>query len=220
MWEGAYSTRVICSACKKPVAPGARQCPSCGRTFAVRSAPKKPAPAPEPDLLPPEPPPVRSAPPPLPSRPRRTVPLRGGGKAAQATVGGILSILVFCGFLGLRVCRVVNKVVGKDYVDVTVTIKPEDHVYGESFQVDGSFRYSLEVTALDGPVHMALSSIKGKQVAKEDAAVLLAGAEQVEKGKSRAKTGTLRSGNYAWVVISPDGEKPVRVKIKFHATEN
>ncbi len=135
-------------------------------------------------------------------------------------MGGIISLLVFCGFLGLRVCRVVNKVVGKDYVDVTVTIKPEDHVYGESFQVDGSFRYSLEVTALDGPVHMALSSIKGKQVAKEDAAVLLAGAEEVGKGKTGAKSGTLRSGNYAWVVISPDGEKPVRVKIKFHATEN
>ena len=188
----------------------------------MRSAPRKPAPASEPELLPPEPPPAaaRSAPPPRPFPPRRSVPLRGGGKAAQVTVGGILSLLVFCGFLGLRVCRVVNKVVGKDYVDVTVTIKPEDHVYGESFQVDVSFRYSLEVTALDGPVHMALSSIKGKQVAKEDAAGLLAGAEEVGKGKTRAKTGTLRSGNYAWVVISPDGEKPLRVKIKFHATEN
>lgn len=131
-----------------------------------------------------------------------------------------MSVLVVCAFIGLRVCRVVNKVAGKDYVDTTVTIKPEDKVYGETFQVTGTFRYTLEVTSLDGPLAVALTDIQSKDKPTEPEILkLLRTAEAIAPGKSRTKSGTVRTGNYAWIVINTDDQKAVRAKIKFHATE-
>lgn len=152
------------------------------------------------------------------SRPRHRagrVLTSGGG--AKATFGGIIGVIVICAFLGLKVCRVAKRVVGETIENKVVTIAAGDD-YGGILEVDGSYTYTFEVTALDGPVRIGVTLIKSKTSPSEaEVTALVAGSKEVGQGRTETITGPMRTGNYMWVVLNPDENKPVQAKVSFVA---
>src|SRR5262245_46250989 len=133
---------MICAACKRPMGPGARKCMYCGAAAVEPALADAPAAPPRAVPLP---------------RPRRSLPLRSGG-AAKAATGGLLSVIVIVGLIGMKVCRAVNRISGENVASATYTLQPgEDR--GGTLDVKGSYRYTFEVTALDAPTGMFVGRV-------------------------------------------------------------
>jgi hypothetical protein len=145
------------------------------------------------------------------------MPLRSGGTAAKATMGGVVTALLVCGWIGLRACSAYKAIAGETVSDQMVTIDKSDF-YGGTLEVSGNYTYTFRVTALDGPVSMAVSSMKSKD--KPSAAEIIkmmSGAQEVPKGQTRTLTGSFHNGHYMWIVDNESEEKSVRVRIDFNA---
>lgn len=142
----------------------------------------------------------------------------GGGNAAKTTIGGILSVLVIAGFIGLKVCRVANKITGNTLVNNEVMAIPPGSWKGGTFEVTGGVTYTLEVTGIDGPCRAGIMRIKTSgKVTDEEEVTLVKGSSEAKMGLLRKMSGSLKSGYYAWAVINTDEKKEVKAKVYFNA---
>lgn len=143
-----------------------------------------------------------------------------GHPARRFTIGTIVGILLVVGWIGLKVFRVVNRITGETVENKLVTLDP-DGTYGGSVEVKGSYSYTFEVTAIDGPCRMGvthLTSSKGEP-SFEDVARLAGGSLAVKPGETQRLTGTFKNAKYAWIVFNELDDKPVKVRINFRANE-
>ncbi len=141
----------------------------------------------------------------------------GGGSAAKTTIGGILSVIVIAGFIGLKVCRVANKITGNTLANEVMTVPPGSWK-GGTFEVTGSVTYTLEVTGIDGSCRAGIMKIKTSgKVTDEEEQTLVKGSSEAKMGLLRKMSGSLKSGYYAWGIINPDEKKEVKAKVSFNA---
>ena len=140
-----------------------------------------------------------------------------GGNAAKTTIGGILSVLVIVAFIGLKVCRVANKITGTTVTNEVMTIPPGSWK-GGTFEFTGNGSYTLEVTGVDGPCRAGIMKIKTSgKVTDEEEVTLVKGSSEAKMGVPRKMSGSLKSGYYAWAVINTDEKIEVKAKVYFNA---
>lgn len=147
-------------------------------------------------------------------RPRPT-PLTSS-RAGTFTAGGLISVLVVGGLIGLRVCNTAKRITGQTVVDETLTI-PADKQHGGTIQVEGSHSYTFDVTALDRPLRMAFGRIQNPQKpTAQELVALLQSAVDVPSGQKRTLSGRVNDGCYVWVVFNMDGKQQARAQIRFN----
>jgi hypothetical protein len=230
-----------CPSCNKTLAAGTK-CPKCGKMAVASSAdeidlmpmdePKTTGeaafqPPPEAFLPPPAMPgkgikrigpaaPGEEPPQSEPMRPRAGAMMAKAGNT-NLIIGGVVLLLLLV-FIGWRMFRTENKVIGLDPTvdNRTFSIQPNQALV-KNVEISGSVSWSFEVTALDDQV-----SIGVVQRPKNDPQTIVAlkklseTYDPVKKGESHPLSGVFKTGQYSWVVLN-EGKKSVRVKVKFKA---
>lgn len=191
-----------CPRCGKALPRTSRTCPACARqpVELLTEEPAAAAPARAPSF----------------ARPRRRLPLRTSTRSGF-TIGGIATVLLIVGGLGLKVCRVSKSVFGQTVENQVYTLPPEGD-YGGTLEVSGSHSYTFTVSALDGPVHMGITRLAGKgPPGRDDILRLIASAKEVGKGASQTLTGRFSSGTYFWTVMNVSESDSARAKVSLSA---
>jgi len=131
-------------------------------------------------------------------------------------IGGVLLGILLL-FIGWRMLRPKHELVaGVAKVDSSATLNP-NQVYLKPIEIVGTWRYSLEVNALDSEISVGVFKKSAKDRSTlTDLKKLPEGFETAGKGDTFSKSGELTTGAYAWVLVN-EGKKPARVKFKFHA---
>ncbi len=141
-------------------------------------------------------------------------------EAKESKTGLIISgvvLAIFVLFIGWRMLRPKHEIKpGQDKVDSSATLNP-NQVYLKPVEIEGTWRYTLEVSSLDSEVSVGVFKKGIKDSSKLEALKKLPeGFETASKGETFTKSGELTTGTYAWVLVN-EGKKPARVKFKFHA---
>lgn len=151
-----------------------------------------------------------------PMRARAGAMVQQGGRT-NLVIGGVVLLMVVL-FIGWRVFRTENKVIGLDpTVDNKMfTIQPNQALV-KNVEISGTVNWTFEVSAIEDMVTVGVV-----QRPKADPQTIVAlkkladPYEQVKKGETHPMSGVFNTGQYSWVVMN-EGKKPVRVKVKFKA---
>jgi hypothetical protein len=167
---------------------------------------KKPDAGPLPELPPDIPANVRNYKPPVEEKESKTGLLIGGV---------LLGILLL--FIGWRMLRPKHEIVaGQAKIDSSATLNP-NQVFLKPIEIVGTWRYSLEVHALDSEISVGVFRRGAKDRSTlADLKKLPEGFDTANKGEAFSKSGELTTGAYVWVLVN-EGKKPARVKFKFLA---
>jgi len=232
-----------CPACKANVPAGTKKCPKCGKPALASTSDEidlmpldEPKPS-DPAAFNPHPEPtapaqtatgkgVKRVGPPVPGEElppiEEPMRMRAGAMAAKASntnliIGGVV-VLILVLFIGWRMLRTENKVIG---LDPTVDNKPftiqPNQVLVKNVEISGIIHWSFEVTPESDSVLVGVVQRGPKDPATIAALKKLPESlETVKKGDVHPMSGDFKTGHYSWVVIN-EGKKAVRVKVKFKA---
>jgi hypothetical protein len=158
---------------------------------------------------------------PAPARPLRRRPkarrvIRRGGTGTKLTVGGAIGIGVIGVIILIRVALIADRIAGKTFANETIMLSAQSD-YTLWIETRGSASWTCEVAPQSLPVMIMHGPVADpKNISAPEIQRMLAGAEQVAPGASRALSGSVGSGRFAWIVYNPN-EGPTQVTIRFHA---
>lgn len=230
-----------CPACKADVPSGSKKCPKCGKPALASHSDEidllpldepKPADAsafqPPPEAFQPPPPmpgkglkrigpPVPGEEPPQdePIRPRAGAMIAKGGNT-NLIIGAVVAVIVL-GFIGWRIFRTENKVIGLDpkVEGKFFTVQPNQPLV-KNVEISGKVNWTFEVAPDTDTVLVGVVQRGSKDPVNVPTLKKLDGLETVKKGEPHPMSGEFKTGQYSWVVIN-ETKKPIRVKVNFKA---